>query len=77
MLSLTILIVNYQFKKKQKYVVFLLIIIFVFSLLVSMYHFGIEQGFFQESLLCDLKNASNTLSKEEILKELQKKNCQL
>ena len=72
-LSLTILIVNYQFKKKQKYVVFLLIIIFVFSLLVSMYHFGIEQGFFQESLLCDLKNASNTLSKEEILKELQKK----
>ena len=48
-------------------------IIFVFSLIISIYHFGIEQGFFQESLICDLKNGANILTKEELLKELQKK----
>ena len=35
---------------------------------------GIEQGFIEESLVCDLKNGSNLLSKEEILKQLQEKN---
>ena len=48
-------------------------IIFVFSLIISIYHFGIEQGFFQESLICGLKNGANILTKEELLKELQKK----
>tara|TARA_B100000767_G_C19413226_1_gene388836 strand:+ start:291 stop:533 length:243 start_codon:yes stop_codon:yes gene_type:complete len=37
-----------------------------------MYHFGIEKGFFQESLICDLKTRSEIITKEEILKELQK-----
>jgi disulfide bond formation protein DsbB len=35
---------------------------------------GIEQGFVQESLVCDLKSGSNLLSKDEILKQLQQKN---
>ena len=34
---------------------------------------GIEQGFIQESMVCDLKSGSNLLSKEDILKQLQEK----
>jgi disulfide bond formation protein DsbB len=51
----------------------MLILIFVFSLIISFYHFGIEQGFFEESTVCGLKNASNLISKDEILEQLQTK----
>ena len=40
----------------------------------QLYHLGIEKGFIEESLVCDLKNGSNLLSKEDILKQLQEKN---
>ena len=52
----------------------MLILIFSFSLLISLYHFGIEQGFFEESSVCGLKNISEIISKEELLKQLQVKN---
>tara|TARA_B100001093_G_C26529883_1_gene885544 strand:+ start:501 stop:776 length:276 start_codon:yes stop_codon:yes gene_type:complete len=48
-------------------------LIFVFSFLVSFYHFGIEQGFFKESTVCGLKNVSDLISKEEIIKQLNEK----
>ena len=70
-LSLVVILINYKFKKKQKNFILLLIFIFIFSLITSLYHFGIEQGFFQESLICTVKDQSNILSKDEILKELQ------
>ena len=38
-----------------------------------MYHFGIEQGFFDESAVCGLNNTSEIISKEELLKQLQVK----
>ena len=38
----------------------------------NFYHFGIEQGFFKESLVCDLNDKNMNLSKEDILKTLQK-----
>ena len=41
--------------------------------ILSLYHLGIEQGFIQESLLCDLENGANTIDKDEILKQLQQK----
>lgn len=71
-LSLVLLLINYKFKINKKYLLFSLIFIFIFSLIISIYHFGIEQNFFKESLICDLKNGANILSKEELLKELQK-----
>ena len=40
---------------------------------MSFYHFGIEQGFFEESSVCGLKETSEILSKDEILKQLQAK----
>ena len=72
-LSLIILLLNYKFKKNGKFFILMLILTFSFSLIISVYHFGIEQGFFKESLICDVKNAISNLSKEELLIELQKK----
>ena len=41
-----------------------------FGSAIAFYHFGIEQGFFNESLICEAKNFENNLSKDELLKSL-------
>ena len=73
-LGLFLIILNYTLVKNEKFIILLLILIFVFSLILSFYHFGIEQGFFEESVVCGLKDALNIITKEEILKQLQVKN---
>ena len=73
-LSIILIILNYFQKINEKFIVLLLALIFSFSLIVSLYHFGIEQAFFEESAVCELKNTSNIISKEELLKQLQEKN---
>ena len=55
----------------QKIISSLILIFFIFGAVVSFYHFGIEQGFFSESLVCDLGN-SRPLNKEELLNQLKK-----
>ena len=70
-LSIILVILNYISKKNEYFIILLLLLIFCFSLIISFYHFGIEQGFFEESTVCGLKDASSILSKEEILKQLQ------
>ena len=72
-LSIVIMIINYHFRKHDKFLILLLILIFFFSLVLSIYHFGIEQGFFDESSFCILKSGGDVLTKEELLVELQKK----
>ena len=71
--ALIIIIINYKFNHLEKYLILLLVFIFLASTLISLYHLGIEQGFIAESLVCDLKNNSKILSKEEILQQLQQK----
>ena len=71
--ALVIVIFNYKFNHLEKYFILLLSIVFLASTLLSLYHLGIEQGFIQESMVCDLKSGSNLLSKEDILKQLQEK----
>ena len=66
-LSSLIFILN----KYEKIISSLILIFFIFCAVVSFYHFGIEQGFFEESAVCGLKNASESISKEELLKQLQ------
>ena len=46
---------------------------FVFGVIISFYHVGIEQGFFSESLVCDLTGSKNNLTVNDILKEFDKK----
>ena len=72
-LSIILITLNYFFKKNEKFIILLLIITFCFSFAVSVYHLGIEQGLFEESAVCGLKNATGIISKEEILKQLQEK----
>ena len=70
-LSITLISLNFFLKEKEKFIILLLILIFSFSFLLSFYHYGIEQGFFEESSVCGIKNASDIISKEEMLKQLQ------
>ena len=55
----------------MQFIILLLILIFSFSLIISFYHFGIEQDFFQESAVCGLKNTSEIISKEDLLNQLK------
>ena len=72
-LSIILIILNYFLKKNEKFIILLLILTFSFSLTISLYHLGIEQGYFEESTVCGLKDSSNIISKEELLKQLQKR----
>ena len=69
-LSLIILITNYILPKYEKFFIILLILTFLFSLSISFYHLGIEQGFFEESAVCGIQNSTDIISKEELLKQL-------
>jgi len=71
--AVLIIILSLILKKFEKLVLVLLSLIFVFATIISFYHFGIEQGFITESLVCDLGNKNVNLLKEDLLKELQQK----
>ena len=73
LLAIIVVLLNYKFIKFEKFFILLLAIIFLVGTILSLYHLGIEQGFIEESLVCDLKSGSNLLSKEEILNQLQEK----
>ena len=60
-------------KKFEKISLIFLSLIFLFATLVSFYHFGIEQGFIKESLVCNLSDQNSSLLAEDILKELKEK----
>ena len=49
----------------------IILIFFIFGAIISFYHVGIEQGFFSESLVCNLGNSGADLSKEQLLKQLE------
>ena len=58
-------------KKFEKITLIILSLIFFASALLSFYHFGIEQGFINESLVCDLNSSKHELSKEALLNQLK------
>jgi disulfide bond formation protein DsbB len=58
------------FKKYERIYILVLSLVFFTAALISFYHFGIEQGFFSESLVCNLKNNEN-LTKDQLLKQLE------
>ena len=72
-LTIFLITLNFFFKQNEKFIILLLIITFLFSLIISIYHFGIEQGFFEESTVCGVKNTIEIISKEELLKQLKQK----
>jgi len=72
-LTIIIITLTLFFKKFEKICLIILALVFVSAMLISIYHFGIEQGFISESLVCDLKNKSGSLTTEDLLKELKEK----
>ena len=72
-LSIIIILANFKIKFNDKYALLILIVIFIVAALLSIYHFGIEQGFVEESFVCSAKDNLN-LNKEQLLQELQKMN---
>ena len=71
--ALFIIIINYKFNHLEKYLILLLVFVFLAGTFMSLYHLGIELGFVKESLVCDLKSNLKVLSKEEILQQLLQK----
>ena len=58
-------------KKYERVTLLILFLVFISSAALAFYHFGIEQGFFNETLACTTGDLSKTLSKEELLEQLQ------
>ena len=69
--SIILISVIFIISKYEKIISSIVLVFFIFGAIVSFYHFGIEQGFFSESLICELSN-NNPLSKEELLNQLKK-----
>ena len=70
--AIIIISISLFFKKFEKISLSILSLIFFSSALIAFYHFGIEQGFIKESLVCNLNSESNDLSKEALLNQLKK-----
>ena len=59
--------------KYEKILSSIILVFFIFGAIVSFYHVGIEQGFFSDSLVCNLGSSTENLSKEDLLKQLESK----
>ena len=57
--------------KFEKITLIILSLIFFAATLLSFYHYGIEQGFIKESLVCNLNTPSDKLTKEDLLNQLK------
>ena len=66
-MGIILIITIFILKKNEDFLIMLLILTFLFSLAISIYHFGIEQGFFQESSVCGTKDFNENITKENLL----------
>ena len=72
-ISIILIAIIFIIKKNQKFLTLLLILTFTFSFTISIYHYAIEQGFIDESTVCNARNFTENITKEDLLKELSKK----
>ena len=70
--SVIIILICLLIQKFEKNTLIILSLTFFIAALLSFYHFGIEQGFIKESLVCDLNGQNKELSKEALLNQLKK-----
>ena len=71
--SLILISLTFIINKFEKLIASIVLLFFVLGSVVSFYHVGIEQGFFSESLVCDIGSSSMDMSKEDLLNQLQNK----
>ena len=69
-LSVLFIIKIFFIKIYERETLLILSLIFITSTCLAFYHFGIEQGFFKESLACTAGNLSENITKEELLEQL-------
>ena len=72
-ISIIIIVICLFTQKFEKITLITLSITFFAAALLSFYHFGIEQGFIEESLVCNLDVGNNFTNPEELLKSLKEK----
>ena len=70
-LSIVVISICLFTEKFEKISLIVLGLIFFSATLIALYHFGVEQGFIEESLVCDLNNENNNLSKQDLLNQLK------
>jgi len=58
-------------RKYEKFSLLILSLIMLVGSSLAFYHYGIEQGFFNESFICEDSNLVNEMNKEEILSQLR------
>ena len=71
LLSIIVISICLFTRKFEKLSLLVLSLIFFSATLIAFYHFGIEQGFIRESLVCDLNIENNNLSNEALLNQLK------
>jgi disulfide bond formation protein DsbB len=64
-------LIFFFFQKFKKILLILIFMSFISSVLISFYHFGVEQGFFDESFVCQIKGMKQNMSTSELLQELE------
>ena len=69
--SIILISLIFIINKFEKLISLILLLFFTFGAIVSFYHVGIEQGFFSESLLCNIGVGNENLSGEDLLKQLK------
>ena len=69
--SLILISLIFIINKFEVIISIIVLALFIIGSIVSFYHVGIEQGFFNESFVCNLGGVKENLSKEELLKSLQ------
>ena len=69
--SIVIILLFIFIQKFEGFFLIILSITFIIASIISFYHFGIEQGFIKESLVCDLNSNNTDLTKEALLNQLQ------
>jgi len=64
-------LIFFFFKRIKKLLLILILLSFFSSFLISFYHFGVEQSFFDESFICQIKGLKQNMSVSELLQELE------
>ena len=70
-ISVILISLIFIINKFEKIIFIIVLLFFIFGAIVSFYHFGIEQGFFNESLVCQLTGMVQGTSASELLQELE------
>mgnify|MGYP006191631243 FL=1 len=73
MVSFTLAFLVLILNKYERISLIVIGLFFVFGTIISFYHIGIEQGIFNESLVCFLETENKAISAEDLLKELKTK----